>query len=59
MTHSQEIALRCAAALPRKFVKLVELVTDVTFTRRQKALDLQLIGCADNEARRILLGKSK
>ena len=58
MIHSQEIALRCAAALPHRFCWLRELILGITLNRHQQAIALQLMDCADDEARRLILGVS-
>ena len=49
MIHSQAIALRCAAALPKR----PHILKKIADTR-----EWQLANCADDEARRLLLGKS-
>jgi hypothetical protein len=68
MIHSQEIALRCAAALPRRMLfhrqrnPWKEFKRDTTHKPLAYIKTLparQLEACADDEARRIILGCSR
>jgi hypothetical protein len=62
MIHSQEIALRCAAALPKKLLnhrptnKLRKIYhKPLTWL---EGLERQLEACSDDEARRLIAGRS-
>ena len=67
MTHSQEVALRCAAAintqLKNRIAKPLPWYMHETNRKSQHTVPLtfkrQLERCADPEARRLLLGTSR
>lgn len=68
MTRSQGIALRCASAMPRDLLfrrwpgeKNTHLVEVYAINPRRKTLSLlrQLDACKSDEARRLILGRSR
>ena len=72
MIHSREIALRCAAAMPRHvfprawanerrlaYIERFDVWPTKPYRELPKSLLDQLDACKDDEARRLILGKSR